>query len=58
MATEVGEPHGLTEPIIRREHLSARNYAGMCTETDIGECGHLVDIGPQHGASHGHGVAE
>ena len=46
MATEVGEAHDLTEPIVRRRHVSARNQAGMYTEIDTGECGHPVRIGP------------
>jgi len=46
MATEVGEAHDLTEPIVRRTHVSARNYAGMLVEIDTGEYGPLVDLGP------------
>ncbi len=46
MATEVGEAHDLTEPIVRRKHVSARNHAGMYTEVDTGEDGHLVALGP------------
>ncbi len=52
MATEVGAVHDLSEPIVRRKQLSARNYAGMYTEIDTGEYGHLVTDEPfSHGGT-------
>lgn len=52
MATEVGAAHDLTEPIVRRKQVSARNYAGMYTEIDTGEYGHIVTDEPiAHGGT-------
>ena len=46
MVTEVGEAHDLTEPVVRRKHVSARNYAGRYPEVESGECGRLLCLGP------------
>jgi len=41
-----------SEPIVRRKQVSATNYAGMYTEIDTGEYGHIVTDEPvAHGGT-------
>lgn len=50
MATEVTSD--LSQPIIRRKHLTAVNHAGMMTEIDFGEYGDFVTDEPvTHGGT-------
>ena len=52
MTTEIKKVEELTEPIIRRKALSARNEAPMMTVIDTGEYGLLVTDEPEaHGGS-------
>ena len=52
MTTEIKKVEELTEPIIRRKALSARNEAAMMTVIDTGEYGLLVTDEPEaHGGS-------
>ena len=52
MTTQIKNLEELTEPIIRRKALSARNEAGMMTVVDTGEYGLLVTDEPEaHGGS-------
>ena len=52
MTTEIKNVEELTEPIIRRKALSARNEGGMMTVIDTAEYGLLVTDEPEaHGGS-------
>jgi uncharacterized OsmC-like protein len=50
MGTEITRAADMSEPIVRRKQVSARNYAGMYTEIDAGEYGVMVTDEP---AAHG-----
>lgn len=52
MSTHIGNPEEMTEPLIRRKALAARNEGGMMTLIDTGEYGLLVTDEPEaHGGS-------
>lgn len=52
MGTEVTRAADVSEPIVRRKQVSARNYAGMYTEIDTGEYGVLMTDEPiAHGGT-------
>lgn len=52
MGTEVTRTVDVTEPIVRRKQVTARNYAGMYTEIDAGEYGVMVADEPiAHGGT-------
>lgn len=52
MATEVIDHQDLSEPIVRRKRLTARNDGGMRTRIDCGEYGTLVTDEPvAHGGT-------
>ena len=52
MATEVASSMDVSQPIVRRKAISAKNYAGLYTEIDTGEYGTLVTDEPvEHGGT-------
>ena len=52
MGTEITGAADMSEPIVRRKQVSARNYAGMYTEIDAGEYGVVVTDEPvAHGGT-------
>jgi uncharacterized OsmC-like protein len=52
MATEVASSMDVSQPIVRRKAISAKNYAGLYTEIDTGEYGILVTDEPvEHGGT-------
>lgn len=51
MNTKITRPD-MSEPIVRRKQVSARNFGGMYTEIDNGEYGHIVTDEPvAHGGT-------
>jgi uncharacterized OsmC-like protein len=52
MATEVASSMDVSQPIVRRKSISAKNFAGLYTEIDTGEYGVLVTDEPiEHGGT-------
>ena len=52
MATEVASSMDVSQPIVRRKAISAKNFGGLYTEIDTGEYGTLVTDEPvEHGGT-------